>query len=195
MRTRAITLTLLTVLAGSLFATIRISGASSSEPTGPTRYSLGDAKAFRAFPLYYLGESFEAQRLEAIFRVNALALPGETTRRNDVSFIYGKCENIEGQPCLPPTQVQVWDACERYRDIYPFRPDQSMTLRGVPAAVFDEGRRLELYTQRVTIVIFGRNAARTLLAANALRGVNDPVAPALDLPAPTQAVLEGRSCS
>lgn len=46
-----------------------------------------------------------------------------------------------------------------------------------------------------TIVLFGRDPAQVASAANSLRGVHNSTTTALELPGPTQAVLEGRACS
>jgi len=49
-------------------------------------------------------------------------------------------------------------------------PRESVTVRGVPAAYFENGLRLELYTGKATVMIFGPERAQIQRAAAALRG-------------------------
>jgi hypothetical protein len=51
-------------------------------------------------------------------------------------------------------------------------PNERLKVRGVPAAFFEEGQRLEIYTSSVSIVIFGAGKEQLLRAAGQLRGVN-----------------------
>ncbi|MGH3043052.1 MAG: hypothetical protein ACRDNG_15190 [Gaiellaceae bacterium] len=45
-------------------------------------------------------------------------------------------------------------------------------MRGVPAALFEGGHRLELYTGSLSVVLFGDGKAQLLRAAEALQAVN-----------------------
>jgi hypothetical protein len=195
-RSRLLILLGSTVVAAMLaMAVVKIPTGKSSDATrGSERFTAAQAQAFKDFPIFSLGSSFENLQLTHIFRADAPRLPGEPTRRNDVSFIYGSCTPSAQGGCYPPLQVQVWDACERYRDLYPFAPDKTLTLRGVPVAVFDDGRRLELYSGRVTIVMFGTGLDVLLRAAQRMRGVNNSVLPGGTLPKPEDGALDGTMC-
>ncbi len=46
---------------------------------------------------------------------------------------------------------------------------ESRTIKGVPAASFDGGRILEIYTAKTTITIYGQDPELVLRAAAALR--------------------------
>ncbi|MGH3031015.1 MAG: hypothetical protein ACRDNE_09680 [Gaiellaceae bacterium] len=71
-------------------------------------------------------------------------------------------------------------------------PHDDTTVRGVPAAFFEEGGRLEVYTGEVTIVLFGQDRGQLLRAAAALRAENGGVGPDAKLPAPAAGALEGK---
>jgi hypothetical protein len=192
MRAKLIGLGALTgfALALSLFVVIP-KAATSEEPAYVPRFTIDQARSFQDFELYYLGDSFEGIPLERIIRINAKPLPAEPIRRNDVSFIYGWCR-AEQEACLPPLQVQAWDACQRNLGLFDYLPERRLTVRGVPAATWEGGWSMDLYTGRVAIAIFGRNPDQVARAALALRGVNNSLTPAQDLPPPIAGALEGK---
>ena len=158
---------------------------------------------FTDFAVYSLGREFESLPLTRIRRQHDPRSPDPSAgvRANYVSFIYGSCKPAGDTGCPYPLEVQVWPACVRTLADYkatPFSselaPHEKMTLRGVPAAFFNEGvqfRRVELYTGHVTVVVFGLERATVLRAAAALRGENTAVSAAADLPAPEPGAVEG----
>ena len=172
--------------------------ADRSSPFMPKprgNFSLEKARGFRNFPLYFAGESVRGLPLVAIHRIDAAPYPGEEVRQDDVTFLYGLCRATRERTCSPPIQVQVWNACERYQALYPFAPDESLVVRGVPAAFYENWERLELYTQDATIVLFGNAKAELLDVATMLRGLNRSVAASDHLPEPAAGAREGRlSC-
>jgi hypothetical protein len=144
-------------------------------------FELGEAKSFHGFPLYTVGDSFRGMALNAAVRVNAQRIPGETVRADHVTFMYGSCDSVGGQGCLVPLQIQIWNACERNRESYAAGPgpaaitaDESLNVRGVSAAFYEDFSRLELYSGLGTIVLFADAPNRDLLleAAKQLRGYN-----------------------
>lgn len=64
---------------------------------------------------------------------------------------------------MTPFQVQSWNPCERHQQSYAVLPDERLTLRGVPAAFFEHGMRLELYLPRSTVVLYSAEASRQTL--------------------------------
>ena len=64
--------------------------------------------------------------------------------------------------------------CEKHVGLY-LDPDagawdyESITIKGVPAASFDGGRILEIYTGTTTITIYGEDPTQVLRFADALR--------------------------
>jgi hypothetical protein len=110
--------------------------------------------------------------------------PDSLGRSNFESWVYGTCAASADQGCAPPLEVQSWPACERSSADYnagppgraqPIEPRATFEVRGVPARLYDDGS-LELSTGDVTVVIFGRDRAQLMAAAEALRTpANAPV--------------------
>jgi len=147
----------------------------------------GNARAFDDFPLYSAGDRADGLPLVAVLRRDDTA--------NYVSFVYGDCVPSDDAGCAPPAEIQVWPACRRnlalYRSPSPAGPAaEPATIRGVPAAVLDDGTRLELQTGSSTVVVFADSRARALRIAGALRAVNGSVPPGRMLPPPTPGALE-----
>jgi hypothetical protein len=169
--------------------------------TGPTETPV--------FTTYDLGESFEGLPLVAKLRRCDAPFPGEPVRANYVSYIYGDCQIPEGdEACSPPIEIQSWPACERSLADYSFGPEpgeeefphENIVRRGVPGALFDAERRLELYTGGTTVVVFGDDPAQVSRAADAVRSVASGLDSLLGdggpLPAPAKGAVEGSlSCA
>lgn len=180
------TLGLATLLEGTGTA-----GAKQAPPRGS--FDVGRARAITAFPVYYAGDRVEGQPLTAVLRRDDAA--------DYVSFIYGDCVAASDTGCAPPAEVQVWPACKRSLGMYnaaasdtaPGTPTPELTsIRGVPAAFFEDGRRLEIQTDRATVVVFSTSKTAALRIAQALRGVNVPVAAGKALPSPVDGATEGQ---
>jgi hypothetical protein len=159
-------------------------------------FTLEQARRLARYPLYSVGREFRGQELVAVDRVNARLRAGDEVREDRVAFTYGLCKSIDGQPCSPPLEVQVWNGCERNRSSYDasaIRPDQELTLRGVPAAFFEGWTRLELYTGTATVVIFSGYPDRQLLvsAAEDLKPVNRLASSGMTLPRPAAGIMSG----
>jgi len=126
---------------------------------------------------------------------------GAPTRLNMVVTVYGSC-NPPGSDggCAPPLQVQSWPSCEHNLALYEKYPGRSTkkytrtTIRVVPATILQGGRRIELYTAKTTLVVFGERAALTAAAAERLTGVHQGrvVRATDDLPEPAAGALEGK---
>ncbi|HEV2108493.1 MAG TPA: hypothetical protein VGR16_09555 [Thermomicrobiales bacterium] len=71
--------------------------------------------------------------------------------------------------CLPPLDVQSTPLCEKHARLYSDWEHRATTIKGVPAAIFDDGRILEIYTASTTITISGERAELVLRAAHSLR--------------------------
>jgi hypothetical protein len=156
-----------------------------------------NVRGFREFPLYSLGDTFEGLPLKAIVRRADEPYVGEDVTANFVSFTYGDCFAEGDLGCPFPIEVQVWPACERSRADYALTPEgdalpsEDLRVRGVPAAFYEEGLRLELYSGDVTVVIFGLEREQTMRAARALKGVNGALGRGENLPPPAAGALEG----
>jgi hypothetical protein len=125
----------------------------------------------------------------------------------DVSEVsYGDCHAAPGNTCSLPLTVQSWPACERNLSLYDRYPGPvdadppqhtSLSIRGVPAASFNDGEWLEVYTGDTTIVIFGQTEQLQEAAANALVGTDDgdKVTASEELPDPEPGATSGQlSC-
>jgi hypothetical protein len=116
----------------------------------------------------YAGEQVDGLPLVAIVRRDDTA--------DYVSFVYGDCRpSAPDGGCAPPAEIQVWTAARRSLGSYDASRGGSMpeltSIRGSPAAFFDAGTRLELYTAQVTVVLFARSRQRLGEIADALRCV------------------------
>ena len=69
---------------------------------------------------------------------------------------------------------------------------ETTSIRGVPAAFFEDGHRLEIQTGTSTVVVFARSRDEVLQVASALRGVNLPVQASDRLPQPAAGALDGK---
>ena len=151
------------------------------------RFTLDDARAHADYPLYFAGEEADGHPLVAVLRRSDSA--------EFVSFVYGDCTPTDGMGCAPPIEIQVWPACRRHLALYSSSSaghiGERSTVRGVPAAVFDEGTRLELQTGLSTIVVFADSRARLARIAGSLHSLDARVARGGTLPPPVEGALEG----
>jgi hypothetical protein len=193
----ALVLALAALLAGCGTATPRTS-ATDSRSEGPEAFTTADARSFSSFPLYWLGRSFDRLPLTALTRRDDAALAGHNVRADYVGFVYGDCVATDETGCPPPLEVQVWPACERSLGDYTLTPagdpvpHRMTSVRGVPAAFFERGLRLELYTGNVTVVIFGLSKQLVLRAAGALAAANALASDRATLPRPVRGAMSGR---
>lgn len=192
--------------ASSTSASADISPADALPCTGPSEVT--------NFTFYSLGSAFESLPLEALLRrcdqPDPVYFPMEGGRANYVAYIYGTCipespseDNSDPGGCAPPLEIQTWPACERSLSDYELEPGEpypheALEIRGVPAASFDDGTRIELYAGESTVVIFGDDPDQVLRAANAVEpepidrplGVSAPT-PASELQTPPETALDG----
>ena len=132
-------------------------GRQGAEPRGDL--TLDEARAFDEFPLVYAGERVDGLPLIAILRRD------DTARY--VSFVYGDCRSsgCDGG-CAPPAEIQVWPAGARNLAAYGSAtrgagapaPERT-TIRGLPAAFFDDGTRLEIYRRASRSCVFSTRAS------------------------------------
>jgi hypothetical protein len=197
-------------------AALAQSTPSSDPPAGAVAASLrgnfdqGRAAAFEGYRLFSPGASFAGIPLAAVTRrrdkPNPL-LPATARPRgaNWVNFVYasGCYYDDFGIACKDMAQVQVWPACERNLSVYErARRDgdvrlEMMTIRGVPAAFFEDDTMLEIYTADATVVLFARSTEQLRQLADELGSVNasalgaPSVARTQELPPPAEGALAG----
>lgn len=141
--------------------------------------SAGAGTAAEDFPLYWVGERVDDLPLAAVLRRDDTA--------GYVSFVYGDCEASGDTGCAPPAEVQVWPSCLRSLALYDdprasVGSVERISVRGVPAALLDDGTQLELETGRSTVVVFAHSRTRAFRIAAALRSLDGSVAPGRPLP-------------
>jgi hypothetical protein len=145
--------------------------------------SAGAGTPSESFPLYSAGERVDDLPLVAVLHRDDSA--------EYVSFLYGDCIASSDTGCAPPAEIQVWPACRRNLALYEDSPSSAgvverITVRGVPAALLDDGTRLELETGRSTVVVFARTRAHAFQIAAALRSLDGSVTPEHPLPRPVR---------
>lgn len=129
------------------------------------------------YGVFWAGSSFEGLPMSGSARFCESYDP--IMGRNEmVSYDYGDCQASTTQEggCVAPLEVQSSPMCERHASLYttgdpdasqPY-PYESATIRGVPAAKFDGGTTIELYTGNTTVSVYGDDPAQVLRLANAI---------------------------
>jgi hypothetical protein len=179
----------LATVAAVLGSIVGLGGASPIDRLEPGQQGFGvrEALAFTEYPLFDAGERVDGLPLAAVLRRKDTA--------DFVSFVYGDCVAVDDTGCPPPLEIQVWPACLRNLHLYESQRARAPTpertsVRGVPAAFFEDGLRLELQSSRSTIVVFGDSREHVLKAADALREVGKN-ASGMPLPAPVPGAVDG----
>lgn len=176
------------LLATLTLGSLALGGASPGAGGRPaSSFGMPDALAFATFPLFDAGDRVDGLPRTAVLRRDDAA--------DFVSFVYGDCTPRD-EGCAPPVEIQVWPACRRNLHLdgsdRPSTPTPERTIvRGVPAAWFEDGLRLELQASTSTIVVFGDSRARVRRVAAALRSLGKPLSDSL--PSPPSGAVEGKS--
>lgn len=163
-------------------------GCGTSQPKRIGTDELAEARAFPYFTIYWVGESFAGSPLTAADGVQAYK------QKAGDSIYYGDCVSGNGllgsAGCLLPLKVttSVW-ALHSNVDL---GPQRNTILRGVPAAIFEHGRSIELYSGRLVIDLHSNNSAHAHAAAELLRPLNAPGGDHNPLPPPVYCpILDG----
>jgi hypothetical protein len=161
-------------------ALLAAAGCGTGHPSAISARELAEAQTFPYYRVYWVGPAFEGHKLTA-----ADGRRGYIEKIGD-SVYYGDCVKSKGifggGSCVLPLQVTT--VVYRLHSNSPLGPQRNIVVRGVPAAVYDEGRSIELYTGRVAIDIFSNTFARALAAAQRLLPINAPGSASGDLPPP-----------
>jgi hypothetical protein len=149
---------------------------------------LGAVRDFRAFPVYYAGESVAGLPLEEV-----LGDPSKIEDKRDLTwyFVYGRCKNPPAEGGCPyPLQIHDYSTCKRWAGLYE-QQGRLVDFRGAKAIMSKEERRihLELFTGRTTVTISGEGAKAIDAAARALRTIHE--SHPSPLPPPVPGSLEG----
>jgi hypothetical protein len=167
-------------------------GCGTTHPPPLARAALVEAQTFPYFRIYWVGPRFNGLPLAAVDGSKSYS-----TTVGD-SVYYGDCVTGKGLlggggSCRLPLQVTT--VIYRRHENKPLGPQRNILIRGVPAVVYDEGRSIELYSERMAIDVFSDTPADALLAAEQLRTLNAPGSATAGLPPPVFCpVLYGRAC-
>lgn len=141
-------------------------GGGSAQPAraGELRWTVEDAKQFKEFPLYWLGESYEGLPLTKIIRYRY--------DENIVLFIYGSCTPGPESGCPPPLSIRVEPYCMKPPErIAPAVRGTPFQVRGAPAEQISGD--LRIWTGEVSVKIFTDGLAAQVEAAEKLRLVGE----------------------
>jgi hypothetical protein len=144
------------------------------------------AKAFKRFPLYWLGERFEGWKLSAIVGLDYDA--------PYITFVYGTCTPGGGDEpsCTPPLEVQVFPFCGDPTSAGIARGRTVRLIRGAPVERNPDGAPI-LLSRRAEIKVYvgeGADDRAAIRALRALRSANrvPPIITAKErIPPPTPA--------
>jgi hypothetical protein len=155
-------------------------GCGTSHPGRLGGGELAEAQTFPYYTLYWVGPSFAGHPLSA-----ADGLKTYISSVGD-SVYYGDCVRSKGifggGSCLLPLQVTT--VIYHLHSNVALGQQRNVLVRGVPAAVYDEGRSIEIYSGRVAIDIFSDNYAHAIAATALLRPLNAPGSAGGPLPPP-----------
>jgi hypothetical protein len=161
-------------------AMVMIAGCGSSQPKPVSTAELASAKSFPYYTLYWVGRSFDHQPLTGVDGIE-----GYKPAAGD-SVYYGDCVSGNGilgsNGCLLPLKVTT-SVYALHRNV-DLGAAENTIIRGVPAAIFDKGRSIEIYTSRLTIDLYASSRRRALQAASMLRPLNASGSSAGPLPPP-----------
>ncbi len=157
--------------------------------------ALAAARAYHSYPVYWAGEEVAGLPLTGL-EGNA----GSIKKSGWTSF-YGNCElsGTDHPSCAPPLQIQVTSICRRWasaldrnKKLFGFRGAKAYWFPGLPleeGGVAEVGP-LEIFTGRVTAVIFAESKKLSFAAARALMTVRQ--ATPAPLPPPIPGSLTGK---
>jgi hypothetical protein len=169
----------LAALVGAV-VTLVAAGCATRHPPPLSSAALAEAQTFPYFPVYWVGRGFHGEPLTAV--------DGRNTYNSGVgeSLYYGDCVTqkgiLKGGSCPLPLQVTTL-FYQRHANTSLGR-QYNVLIRGVPAAIFDGGRSIQLYTGQVAVNVFSDTLEHALMAAALLRPVNAPGSAHGPLPAP-----------
>lgn len=171
-----------------------LAGGCSFDDEPDDKPDVDKAANFQAYPLYWLGESFEGHDIETIAGLGDQGAP--------VVLIYGTCSPSGGlEPtCALPLQVQISPLCAQLDYVAHAQIWRTRRIRGAPVGTIDGAP--VLFTRRTQIKVYRgeeTDSGSALRALAALRSLND-VAPVISMsdpiPPPAPGILGGdRTCT
>lgn len=182
-------------LSASVSRTAAMDSLSSTAAATNTDYSEPPAcTGAPPFTPYYAGATVAGFSLS--YSVSSCDPPAEAgdPGAHSVSYGYGTCDSTAGA-CGTPVTITSRPLCEAHDKLYRDEsgtelPHTSSTLKGVPAASYNNATTTDLYTGTTAISINSASATTTTAIVNAIRR-----APASDVPADGLPLLSWPSAS
>lgn len=172
-------------LVAALASALCLSACGSDDPP-----SLSEIKEFRAYPVYWSGDSVAGNSLVEIMGDPTLHKdPRETTW----ILIYGRCKDPPDEGgCPPPLQIHSYSTCTRWASRGPNEP-KLFDFHGAKASkpFPGGGAGLEIFTGRTTLTFHAENQNVLAAAVKALRTVHQKQPPS-SLPPPVPGSLRGK---
>jgi hypothetical protein len=180
------TIRLLACLLATLFACLLAAGCATEQPAAISAGELAEAQTFPYYPVYWTGPHFGAYPLAAADgRKSYAPTVGDSVYYGDC--VTGKSSALGSSGCELPLQVST--AIYRSESNAGLGSHRNVLLRGVPAAIYDGGNSIQLYSGRLTIDVFSDSLAEALAAVARLRPLNAPGSAASPLPSPVYCPL------
>ncbi len=178
--------TLLVVLLALFLCGCASDGSSIDFDPEHSDFTPSTVAKFPAFPLYWLGTSFEGLELASI--------DGPSRSDGTISFVYGTCSTERGTDggCAPPIEIQATPLCRHVRAVARNPIWRHRRVRGAPVGQIDAA---VLFSRKAQVKLYARDQKVALRALKALRSANKvkPVIDASDpIPPAPRAVLAGR---
>jgi hypothetical protein len=157
-----------------------LAGCGTSQPPRISAAELASARTFPYYTVYWVGQTFARHTLTAADGVDAYK------PKTGDSVYYGDCLSGNGVlgsgGCLLPLKVST--SIYALHSNVDLGAQRNTIIRGVPAAIFNEGRSIELYSGRLMIDVYSNSSVRALAAARLLRPLNAAGSSAAPLPLP-----------
>jgi hypothetical protein len=157
-----------------------LAGCGNAKPRRIGAAELAGAQTFPYYTLYWVGPSFEHHPVTAADGVEAYK------PSTGDSVYYGDCLPGNGvlgsKGCLLPLKVTT--SIYALHSNVELGSQRNTIIRGVPAAIFEAGRAIELYTGRLAIDLYASTSARAYAAAQLLRPLNTAGSSTGPLPLP-----------
>jgi hypothetical protein len=156
-------------------------GCANTNPAAVATGELAEAQTFPYYPVYWAGPRFGAYALAAADgRKNYNAAVGDSVYYGEC--VAGKSSALGESGCQLPLQIAT--AIYAMNATEGLGAHRNALLRGVPAAIYDSGHSIRLYSGRLTIDVSSDSFAEALAAVRALRPLNAPGSASGPLPAP-----------
>jgi hypothetical protein len=160
---------LVALTAGGLVAwLVFLQGDGEAEGGDSAQWTVEDARAFREFPLYWVGERFGEWDLSSIVRQ-------QHGDQDTVTFVYGRCEVEPGVAgdCPPPLSIRIEPYCSarpelisdavKQGEVFAFRGAQAQRMTG----------HLRIWSGDISVSLFGEEDV-VMQAAQVLRPIDAP---------------------